>query len=141
MTYQLEISESMQQAMIQHAKDTLPNECCGYITGVDIQCKTVHKMTNIDPSPTYFEFDPKEQFHVVKEARKVGEVPLVVYHSHPGSPARLSAKDLELLQDPNMTYIIISLATETPVVKGFRIIDEVIHNVEFVNKEANNGKH
>jgi proteasome lid subunit RPN8/RPN11 len=130
MSYTIVLSESMKHAMIDHAKTALPNECCGYITGIDDQCKTIHKMTNINPSPTYFEFDPKEQFDVVKIARKAGEVPLVVYHSHPSSPARLSKKDLELLRDPDITYIIVSLANNAEEVKGYRIINDVIFDVE-----------
>ena len=89
-------------------------------------------MTNVDASPTYFEFDPKEQFHVVKTARQNGEQPIVVYHSHPESPARLSQKDLELLTDPNMVYLIISLEKTEPDIRAYRIVDHHIYDVEIV---------
>tara|TARA_B100001121_G_C18683199_1_gene619592 strand:- start:2143 stop:2565 length:423 start_codon:yes stop_codon:yes gene_type:complete len=137
MTFEIELSSKMRDQLIEHAKSELPNECCGYITGKDDVCKTLYKMTNVDASPTYFEFDPKEQFQVVKAARKANEVPVVVYHSHPGSPARLSEKDLELLNDPEMTYLIISLENNCTDLKAYRIIDEQIHDVKLNVKEDN----
>lgn len=123
--------------VIEHALHELPNECCGYITGQNDQCKTLYKMTNVEASPDYFEFAPKEQFHVIKTARKSGEIPLVVYHSHPESPARLSQKDLELLTDPEMVYLIVSLKNKTPDLKAFRIIDQKVFNVMIDIKEDN----
>ena len=123
------ITQEIRDQVIEHAKACLPNECCGYITGVDSQLKTLYKMTNVDASPVHFSFDPKEQFQVVKESRKNGEVPIVVYHSHPESPARLSNEDLRLLTDPNMVYVIVSLETENIELKGYHIIDSVITEV------------
>ena len=137
MNYEIELTTEMRDQLVAHAKAELPNECCGYITGQNGVCKTLYKMTNIEASPTYFEFDPKEQFQVVKSARKVNEVPVVVYHSHPGSPARLSERDLELLNDPEMTYLIISLQGNSTDLKAYRIIDEQIHNVKLNVKEDN----
>jgi proteasome lid subunit RPN8/RPN11 len=119
----------IKNAIIEHATSELPNECCGYITGKKDDCLTVHKMTNCEASPTYFEFDPKEQFQVVKAARQCGEVPLVVYHSHPESPARLSQKDLELLTDPNMVYVIVSLKESVPEIKAYQIVDRHVFDV------------
>ena len=135
MTYSLVLPQHIKSDMINHAISDLPNECCGYITGQGDVCKTLYKMTNIEASPDYFEFDPKEQFKVIKDARKLGEVPIVVYHSHPSSPARLSSKDLTLLTDPEMVYLIISLAESVPEIKAFRIIDHQIYNVIINIKE------
>ncbi len=131
----IELSSQIEADLIAHARQDLPNECCGYITGVGHVCKTLYKMTNVDASPEYFEFDPKEQFQVIKTARKQGETPLVVYHSHPETPARLSQKDLALLTDPNMVYIIISLNEDIPVIKAFRIHNQQVSDVMIDIKE------
>ena len=133
----IELSSQIEADLIAHARQDLPNECCGYITGVGHVCKTLYKMTNVEASPDYFEFAPKEQFQVIKTARKNNEIPLVVYHSHPESPARLSQKDLELLTDPEMVYLIVSLKNKTPDLKAFRIIDQKIFNVMIDTKEEN----
>tara|TARA_A100001015_G_scaffold262080_1_gene308050 strand:- start:8453 stop:8872 length:420 start_codon:yes stop_codon:yes gene_type:complete len=135
--YSIGLPQAIIDDVIDHAQHELPNECCGYITGQNDRCKTLYKMTNVEASPDYFEFAPKEQFQVIKTARKNNEIPLVVYHSHPESPARLSQKDLELLTDPEMVYLIVSLKNKTPDLKAFRIIDQKIFNVMIDTKEEN----
>lgn len=116
--------------MIEHAKSLAPIESCGYLSGVDATIKTFYKMTNVDNSPEHFSFDPKEQFAVVKEARAKGEKLLAVYHSHPESPARLSAEDIRLFNDPNSVYIIVSLKEEKPVVNGFIVKKKTENDIE-----------
>ena len=133
----IQISQSIQQQLIGHAKQELPNECCGYITGIDNICLTVYEMMNVDASPVHFSFDPKEQFSVIKDARKNGQKPLVVYHSHPESEARLSNEDLRLLTDPDMVYVIISLDQDVPDIKAYQIVDGNIKDV-MINEEDYN---
>lgn len=131
------ISSVIFDQLVQHAKSELPNECCGYITGKGSECLTVYEMTNVDASPVHFSFEPKEQFSVIKAARQKGEVPLVVYHSHPESPARLSNEDLRLLTDPEMVYAIISLESDEPVINAYQIVDGTVKEV-IINKEDYN---
>ena len=133
----INMSQNIIDQLIHHATQELPNECCGYITGIDSNCLTIYEMTNVDQSPVHFSFDPKEQFSVIKESRKKGEVPLVVYHSHPESAAILSNEDLRLLKDPEMVYAIISLAQDEPEIKAYKIINNSIKDV-FINKEDYN---
>ncbi|MDR1738053.1 MAG: Mov34/MPN/PAD-1 family protein [Candidatus Symbiothrix sp.] len=56
---------------------------------------------------------------MLKKTRKDGEKIMANYHSHPETPARPSEEDIRLACDPNIIYIIISLAQKTPVVKAF----------------------
>ena len=116
----IEITKAVYDAMVAHAQEITPIESCGYLAGTGSKITTFYPMTNIDQSPEHFTFDPKEQFKVLKESRAAGLQLLSVYHSHPESPARLSLEDLRLLQDPEMIYIIVSLATETADVKAFK---------------------
>ncbi len=120
--YTLTITQSIIDSMIKHAKDHLPIESCGYLTGIENSVTTFHPMTNIDNSPEHFSFDPKEQFAVVKKARQANEKILAVYHSHPETPARLSEEDLKLFNDPDPVYIIVSLMNKMPRINGFKVI-------------------
>ena len=129
MIKEIYLNDDLSAGIIQHAKAVLPNECCGYITGVGNVCNTLYPMTNIDASPVHFSFDPMEQFKVVKSARKMGEVPLVVYHSHPESEPVLSNEDLRLLTDPNMVYLIVSLVKNKPELKAYQIVEKKINGV------------
>ena len=122
----LEISQEIIDAIIAHAKAILPNECCGYLAGRQLEdfiaIEAIYKMTNTDNKPDHFTMDPKEQFSAMKDARSKGLSLSVVYHSHPETPARPSEEDLRLLVDPNMVYVIISMMDLTsPSIKAFQI--------------------
>ena len=121
MTHTLKLPKAIYNEMVEHAQSLNPIESCGYLGGKDGVVEKFYKMTNIDNSPEHFSFDPKEQFAVVKEARKDGLDLISVYHSHPETPARLSDEDIRLFNDPNPVYIIVSLAQDTPTIGGFKV--------------------
>jgi len=78
-------------------------------------------LTNIDHSPEHFSFDPAEQFQVLRSAR-ADELEIIAnYHSHPETPSRPSEEDIRLAYDPNILYLIVSLAAKVPVLKAFSI--------------------
>lgn len=126
----MEIRKEILDKIIEHAKNELPNEACGYLAGNDNAISLHYQLTNIDHSPEHFSFDPKEQFGAVKDARSIGLKILANYHSHPSTPSRPSVEDIRLAFDPNISYIIISLATAIPVVKSFKIRNGVAENEE-----------
>jgi len=111
--------------MINQAKDELPNETCGLLGGIDNLVLKQIPMTNTDHSPEHFSFDPAEQFKALRTARSEGMELVANYHSHPATPSRPSVEDIRLAYDPNILYLIISLASEIPVVKAFRIKDGI----------------
>lgn len=115
------ISQQIIDQIIDHAKHGLPEEVCGYLAGTGKDVTRQFQLTNIDHSPEHFSFDPAEQFQVVREVRKESLVILANYHSHPETPARPSQEDIRLAYDPEISYVIVSLAAELPDVKSFRI--------------------
>ncbi|MDR2525161.1 MAG: M67 family metallopeptidase [Oscillospiraceae bacterium] len=112
-------------AIVAHAVRCLPNEACGVIGGrVEGETKVIEKvypLDNPDQSPEHFSIDPKSQLAAVKDMRALGLSPLGNFHSHPSTPARPSAEDIRLAYNPNDSYLILSLAEESPVLKSFRI--------------------
>jgi len=117
----IHVPQSVIDAYVAHAISLAPIESCGYIAGNANQMTRYIAMTNIDHSPEHFTFDPKEQFQAVKSARAAGETLQVVVHSHPVTPARLSAEDIRLFNDPNMIYLIVSLKESVPAYNAFRV--------------------
>ena len=117
----LRIPQQIINDLFEHAQTGLPEEVCGYLAGTGREVTLQFRLTNIDHSNEHFSFDPKEQFQVVREARKLGLEILANYHSHPETPARPSQEDIRLAFDPNISYVIVSLAAEIPDVKSFRI--------------------
>ena len=119
----ISIKKDVFDQIIAHAKKDLPNEACGYLAGNDGVVTLSYQLTNVDHSPEHFSFDPSEQFRAVKDARNKGLQILANYHSHPETPSRPSQEDIRLAYDPEIGYVIISLAATEPVVKSFRIIN------------------
>lgn len=107
--------------IIAQAINELPNEACGLLVGSGSDVLKQYPLTNIDHSPEHFSFDPAEQFQVLRTARADGLAIVANYHSHPETPSRPSEEDIRLAYDPNILYLIVSLAAEVPVLKAFNI--------------------
>nr|AGS53589.1 Mov34/MPN/PAD-1 [uncultured bacterium contig00070] len=80
----------------------MPNEACGLIAGRDEGdariVEKVYLLSNPDKSPEHFSIDPKEQL--------------------------AAAKNIRLSYDPKASYLILSLASEPPVLKAFGVAGE-----------------
>ena len=134
----LQIPQQIIDEIISHARQGLPEEVCGYLAGSGREVTKQFRLTNIDHSNEHFSFDPAEQFQVVREARKLGLQILANYHSHPATPARPSEEDIRLAFDPNISYVIVSLAAELPDIKSFRIQKGEVEKEEIRILETNN---
>jgi proteasome lid subunit RPN8/RPN11 len=119
----IRIPKHIIEGIIAQGKAELPNEACGLLTGSGDTVVKQHPLTNVDHSPEHFSFDPREQFQVLKSARADGQKIIANYHSHPETPARPSEEDKRLAFAPNITYLILSLAAEEPVIKAFVVKD------------------
>lgn len=117
----LYISQQVLDSIIAHAQKGLPHEVCGYLAEKNGKIIAHYELTNLDATFDHFSMDPKEQFAAVKDMRLKGLTLKAAYHSHPETPARPSVEDIKLAYDPEISYVIISLATTTPDVKSFRI--------------------
>lgn len=126
----IEIPQHIIDAIIKQAYNELPDEACGLLTGEGNSVRKQYALTNTDHSPEHFSFDPKEQFAVLKEARKDNLRIIANYHSHPATAARPSEEDIRLAYDPDITYIIVSLAEADPVIKAFSIRERMVQPVE-----------
>jgi proteasome lid subunit RPN8/RPN11 len=120
----IKVPEKIIEVIVKQSLHEFPNEACGYLAGNNFEVKKIFSMTNIDKSPEHFSFDPKEQFRVVKEARRSGLDLISVYHSHPETPARMSKEDIRLAMDTDKIYIIHSLAENKT--RAYKIVDNEI---------------
>ena len=118
------LSRAQFDAMVEHAKNILPNEDCGLLGGtLDGEIKRVEKLyflENLDASPEHFSMDAREQFAAVKDMRSHGWKLLGNFHSHPSTPSRPSEEDKRLVFDTSLSYMILSLAEAEPVLNSFR---------------------
>lgn len=130
----MKIKRDILDKIIAHAQKEAPLEACGYLAGKNGIIVKHYALTNIDKSEEHFSFDPKEQFETVRDARQNGLEMSAIYHSHPATPARPSEEDKRLAYDPNISYVIISLAERTADVKSFRIANSAVtpENIEII---------
>jgi proteasome lid subunit RPN8/RPN11 len=125
------IKKSAYAEMVEHAKVGVPNEVCGYGAGVDGVITKIYQMKNVSATPeTFFNFEQKEMFDVLRQSRKDEVKFLMVYHSHPKGGDKPSPSDMDYLADPNYQYIIISLEHAEPIVNGFWIKNKQYGNLE-----------
>ncbi|NOY36733.1 MAG: M67 family metallopeptidase [Chlorobi bacterium] len=132
----IRITRQVIKDIIDHARSAVPIEACGYLAGENGIIIKSYPMTNTDNSPEHFSFDPQEQFEVVRKTRSEGMEIMANYHSHPATPARPSQEDIDLSHDPDISYVIVSLAGGREDVKSFRIInsDVIIQEIEIIDK-------
>jgi proteasome lid subunit RPN8/RPN11 len=114
----------MVDELIAHAREDLPNECCGLIASRDGEAVLVYRATNAEASPVRYGLDPREQFKLMTEIEERGWELGAIYHSHTKSPAYPSQTDVNLAFYPEALYLIVSLANaDAPDVRAFRIVD------------------
>ena len=121
----------MRQAIVGHARQDAPRECCGIIAGREGAPVRLYPTRNIAEGNALYEIDPAQLIELeFREMPARGTELVAIYHSHPVSPAYPSATDISLAFWPDAIYVICSLADpEQPVVRGFRIRDGAVSEV------------
>ncbi len=128
----IRIIQDVADDIIEHAKKDTPVEACGYLAGKNGLITKGFRMTNVDNSTEHFSFDPEEQFDVVRKARSEGLEIIANYHSHPATPARPSQEDINLAYDPDISYLIVSLAGNGEDIKSFSIKESDVSPQEII---------
>jgi proteasome lid subunit RPN8/RPN11 len=129
------IPAALVQAIIDTARDGLPNEACGLLVaeGYAASGRVPHRwvaLTNAAASPYRYFIDPDEQLRVWMELDDADEVVWAIVHSHVASAPRPSATDVGLAYYPDSLYLICSLADpENPELRAWSIRDGAVSEV------------
>jgi proteasome lid subunit RPN8/RPN11 len=127
----MKIPRSIFDEMLQHAREEAPNECCGIVGGKDREATTLYRATNAEHSPLRYTLEPNDLFRITfREIPENDEEMLAIYHSHTASPAYPSQTDINLATYPDSIYLILSLAEGEEPLRGFRIDDGEVSEVE-----------
>jgi proteasome lid subunit RPN8/RPN11 len=127
----MRLQRSLVDEIVAHAREDMPNECCGMVGGLDGEARTVYRAANAEASPLRYSIDASEQFRLMREIEEAGEELAAIYHSHTKSEAYPSQTDVNLAGWPDAVYLIVSLADpDSPDLKGFWIRDGEIAEAE-----------
>ncbi|HZB85485.1 MAG TPA: M67 family metallopeptidase [Gaiellaceae bacterium] len=123
------MSSAHLEELVAHAREAVPEECCGYLRASDGTVEEVFRAENTQHSKYGYELDHRSLFaanELDDEGHDVG-----IYHSHPRSPAVPSQTDVNLATYPHWTYLIVSLEGE-PEVRAWKIADGNVEEEQLV---------
>lgn len=131
---QLTIPHSAIEAMGAHALSCYPEEMCGLLIGVSgsNEVSRFVPCTNIAHSAVVYTIDPKEHLRAELEAEKEGLEVIGCAHSHTHTEAYPSPTDVAQAPDPGWHYVIVSLKTQRPEPRTFRIEGQSITEYSIV---------
>ena len=124
------LSPEIYGQMVAHAREEAPNECCGMIATVDGRAVEVFRATNAAASPLRYEVEPRDQLRIETTIEDSGWELGAIYHSHTRSAPYPSQTDINLAFHPQAVYLILGLASDEPEIRGYRIVDGKVEEVE-----------
>jgi proteasome lid subunit RPN8/RPN11 len=124
MDLRAQISRSAVAAIVAHAREEAPSECCGLLLGAALTIAEAALEANI-ASNRYARFliDPKDHIDIRRGARRRGVEVVGFYHSHPRSPAWPSPSDVAEATYPRQNYQIVTHTAEPPDNAIYRLED------------------
>jgi [CysO sulfur-carrier protein]-S-L-cysteine hydrolase len=125
------ISREHLDAIVAHARDDAPNECCGLVAARDGEVTGTFRVRNVFASPLRFELDPIEQYRVTERIEEQGDQMVGSYHSHTKSEAYPSQTDVNQWDPwPELIHLICSIAADEPVVRAFKVADKQVTEID-----------
>jgi proteasome lid subunit RPN8/RPN11 len=111
---------AVREAVIAHARDAAPLECCGILIGTGGAIVAAVRAANLSESPSRFLIDPQDHIRARRDARASGLDVVGFYHSHPHSEALPSAADVAEATYSDHLYLIVGLAKDEADVRLYR---------------------
>lgn len=123
----LRVPEDVRSAILTHAENCAPDECCGLIASdSEGRVRFAYPLTNCEPSPVTYTVDPNEHFAALQHAEGNGWSLSGAFHSHPRGPASPSVIDVQNALEPEWVYFIVGDGD----LRAFRIKDREVTEVE-----------
>ena len=118
----MRIAASVVDAVIAHAKESQPRECCGVLLGTADRITHAVRAPNLAESSTRFLLDPQTHIEALRTARTRGLDVVGFYHSHPHSRAYPSDTDLAEAAYPECVHLIVGFVQGEPEVRLFKYV-------------------
>ena len=123
----IQVSQAVYNAMVAHALEERPFECCGLLAGTGGAITRSHRAKNAaEHFGIRYEIDSREYLKLNREIDDADLDLVGVYHSHPFTRAYPSATDMGQAWE-GLVYVIVSLTDFlAPVVKAFTVSDGAV---------------
>ena len=113
----IRLPRSVAEAIVEHARDGLPNEACGLVVGSALAAdggvaRRYVPCRNAAASPSRYLVHRDDLLGVLAELDRTGEELWGVVHSHVRTPAVPSSTDVGEAAWPAAVYVLVSLAGE-----------------------------
>ncbi len=107
---QMWLKPELAKSIIEHARQTQPNECCGVIIGEGIRAEKIVTIPNVAADPKHrYHMDDKALLETIIQSQRQNLEVIGLYHSHPRTEPIPSQEDIRLATYPDMAYVIASL--------------------------------
>jgi proteasome lid subunit RPN8/RPN11 len=125
------IPRAVRQAILDHARQVAPRECCGFVIGASARVMFAVPMTNVEKSRARYRIDDRAHIELRRVLRGVRPnlSILGVYHSHPAGDAWPSDTDVAEAHYPDWTHLIVGVSGSRPVLRAFRIRQGTVRQV------------
>ncbi len=106
----LRLPRGIAEEIIAHARRDHPDEACGVVAGPagSDQPERFIPMLNAARSMTFYEFDSMDLLRLYRDMDRLGEEPIVIYHSHTATEAYPSQTDVAYANEPGAHYVLVS---------------------------------
>src|SRR3990172_542050 len=102
---------AVRRAIVRHAREACPLECCGLLVGRGRDVMFAVRMRNVDASPGRYRLDDRAHIELRKTLRAFAPARSIVgvYHSHPDGTATPSRADCAEAHYPDWLHVIVGL--------------------------------
>ena len=126
MTTAIKLRRADYDAMVAHALEDAPVECCGIVATLDGASAGVYRARNTEASPYRFSIDPRDYLKMERAIEAQGATVAGFYHSHTGTPPVPSPTDIRAMTGAGFTppfiHFVIGVADRTkPEVRVWHI--------------------
>ena len=134
----LRLTDEQYATIVAHCYDGLPNEACGLLIGPMRDGNVLGVVTEAWPcrneaeSAVIYTVDGRDFLKASRVADARGEEIIGVWHSHTHTDPYPSPTDVRQAIDPAWVYVIVSLRDNAPMLRGFRIFDGEVAEVQVV---------
>ena len=130
------ISAAALDAMVAHARQDAPDECCGLLVGTTNRIDEAVATPSVERSPNRYQVDPAAHFTLIRQLRGTDRAIVGAYHSHPRSAPEPSPTDREQAFEDFLYVIAGPIQGALPLdVRAYRLRNGHFEAVELIVDE------